>query len=88
MNYYETPNGVAFLDGDAAGAPLEGWKVISKKQYEAKLAKVEEARGARRAEVLATADETRREDFDALVAAGIPERVAARLSRHKPEGKS
>lgn len=82
--YYQFPDGsvaertVSGGTGDVE--PPEGAVEITKEEYEAALAVIEEERERKRQEEKDAAEARAREDYEALRALGVPEETARRMS--------
>jgi hypothetical protein len=76
-------------DGDLFGAHIEappGGREIAATEGEEVLARNRVVRDEQRAAARATAARQRADDYDALLALGLPEQTAARMSGHAPAG--
>lgn len=83
--YFRTAGGVLAsrkTSGDAEEPqPLpEGATELTEEEYGAELADVEAARQEHAEELVAADEANQRADYDALIAAGVPEATASRLS--------
>lgn len=74
------------VTGDAEYDPPPGATVISQAAYELGVAQVEAANAAYVAGLREAEQQAAQDDYEALVAAGIPEATALRLSGHVPGG--
>ena len=70
---------------DTVVTPPEGATEITKEQYDTELAAIEAANAAALAETQAADRARQREDYEALLAAGIPEATARRMSGYEPD---
>lgn len=87
--YYRLPSG-AFaqrtVDGDELTVALpDGAVEVTAAEYETGVAAIREANAAATAEQQAAARQAQQADYDALLAAGIPETTARRLSGYTPD---
>jgi hypothetical protein len=64
----------------------DGVVLLSREEYDTRLAAIEAQREADAAEIRQREETERRTDYEALLAAGIPEATARRLSGHTPQG--
>ncbi|MGY5034348.1 hypothetical protein ACWC9U_26525 [Streptomyces sp. 900116325] len=69
--------------GNEVQAP-EGGQLLTQEEYEQRLQQWQEANDAHVAELKAADRARQTEDYEALVAAGLPEATAARLAGYEP----
>ncbi|WP_327421697.1 hypothetical protein OG763_14230 [Streptomyces sp. NBC_01230] len=69
--------------GDEVKVP-EGGQLLTEEEYEQRLQQWQEANDAHVAELKAADQARQTEDYEALLAAGLPEATAARLAGYEP----
>ncbi|MEU0059081.1 hypothetical protein [Streptomyces sp. NPDC006334] len=88
VRYYQLPNGglgqMEWTGGEVAPDLPEGATELTAAQYAAAYALWEQARADRLAADAAARAQAAQADYDALIAAGIPDATAQRLSGHTP----
>lgn len=84
--YYQYPDGsiVSVVASGTEPTPPEGATVLTKADYDTAVTQHEQARQQRDNDTKAAEAANARSDYDALIAAGIPEATARRLSGHTP----
>lgn len=86
--YYKYPDesvGVRTVVGVEEVTHPPGVTLITAEDYQTRLAEIEAQRQADEAATRASEQSQRAEDYEALLAAGIPEATARRLSGHTPQ---
>lgn len=79
MRYYSSPDGGLHWRGQDGPVPPD-WTLISRAGYEAALARFETILARKHAQIVASEQAEAEHDYAALIAAGIPPRVAARIT--------
>lgn len=88
MRYFSTPGaGLAYREDSDFEAPAN-WRTLTEDQYNARKAVIDERLAIHIADRVEEIAVQRKVDYDEIVAAGIPERVAERLTGHKDVGES
>lgn len=70
-------------DADAPPQPIDG-TFITEGEYNTELAEIQAAIDAHAAQIRDQEQQAARQDYDALIAAGLPEAVSLRLSGYTP----
>lgn len=89
--YYKYADGsvaertVTVVSEDQVVPVPDGATEITKDEYDAALAQIEQDNAAAEAAAEAADMERRRQDYEALLAAGVPDATAQRLSGYEPD---
>ncbi len=83
MRYFSTPGAGVATREDPDWLPPAGWRKISKDQYDERRAVIDERIALHVAGVASDIEAERAEDYADLIALGVPERLAQKLTGHK-----
>lgn len=78
MFYYSSPDGGLHWRGQEDSVPPD-WTRISKPSYDTAMARYEKTLVRRHAQIVEAEQAEAEQDYAALIAAGVPPRVAARI---------